>query len=64
MPDYDNTDVHCNHHRHDERCEAWAGLCDDNANDDCVHCDCCCTCLGCEYGPQDGMLMFPERSRS
>lgn len=18
--------------------------------------DCCCTCLGCEYGPRDGML--------
>jgi hypothetical protein len=22
---------------------------------DCVHCPCCCTCLGCEYGPRDGM---------
>jgi len=27
----------------------------DPAEDYCVHCECCCTCLGCEYGPQDGL---------
>jgi hypothetical protein len=29
----------------------------DYADGLCVHCECCCTCLGCEYGPHDGMLM-------
>ncbi len=26
----------------------------------CVCCPCCCQCLGCEYGPRDGMLMVPQ----
>ncbi len=56
-------DLHCNHHRHGSGCESWAGLCDLNEEDDCVHCQCCCTCLGCEYGPRDGMLMFPEAAK-
>lgn len=29
--------------------------------DDCVHCECCCECLGCEYGPRDGMQLTPEQ---
>lgn len=54
-------DVHCEHHTHDDRCGGrYDGGCDwDYGADYCVHCDCHCTCLGCEYGPQDGMLMFP-----
>jgi hypothetical protein len=28
--------------------------------DDCAHCDCCCPCLGCLYGPPDGMLLHPD----
>jgi hypothetical protein len=28
---------------------------------DCVHCDCCCSCLGCEYGPQNGMLLTEQQ---
>lgn len=27
----------------------------------CYHCECCCTCLGCEYGPQNGMLLTEEQ---
>lgn len=30
---------------------------------ECVHCECCCDCLGCEYGPRNGMLMFPDGGR-
>jgi hypothetical protein len=30
---------------------------------ECVCCECCCTCLSCEYGPRDGLLMFPEESK-
>ena len=28
---------------------------------DCVHCECCCLCLGCEYGPRDGMLLTDQQ---
>jgi hypothetical protein len=28
---------------------------------DCVHCECCCTCLGCEYGPRNGLGMTDEQ---
>jgi hypothetical protein len=51
---------HCYHHSHNSECGAEYGDCDDDANDDCVCCPCCCTCLGCEYGPRDGMLMYPD----
>lgn len=33
----------------------------DPTDEDCVHCECCCTCLGCEYGPRDGMLLTEEQ---
>lgn len=54
---------HCFHHTcdPDDRDDCAAGDCYDS--DDCVHCECCCTCLGCEYGPRDGMLMFPGGRR-
>jgi hypothetical protein len=44
---------HCYHRAqtYDERDELH-----DPAEDYCVHCECCCTCLGCEYGPQDGLV--------
>ncbi|GGN74044.1 hypothetical protein GCM10010112_43790 [Actinoplanes lobatus] len=29
--------------------------------EECAHCDCCCPCLACEYGPRDGMLLHPEQ---
>lgn len=32
----------------------------DDPSSGCVCCPCCCDCLGCIYGPRDGMLMFPE----
>lgn len=48
---------HCFHHQHTSECDDW---CDGDEGDDCVHCECCCTCLGCEYGPRDGMLMYPD----
>lgn len=50
---------HCDHHSHSSECE-WGewGDCDDD--DYCVCCPCCCTCLACEYGPRDGMLMYPD----
>ncbi len=54
---------HCDHHQHNSVC-GWDdgyGDCDAAASDDCVHCPCCCTCLGCEYGPQDGMLLTPTQ---
>lgn len=49
-------DDHCQHRvrRYNDTDDLY-----DPAEDYCVHCDCHCTCLGCEYGPQDGMLMFP-----
>lgn len=28
---------------------------------DCAHCECCCSCLGCEYGPGDGMQLTAEQ---
>lgn len=28
---------------------------------DCVHCPCCCACMGCLYGPRDGMLLTAEQ---
>lgn len=28
---------------------------------DCVCCECCCSCLGCEYGPRNGMLLTAEQ---
>jgi hypothetical protein len=30
-------------------------------DDDCVHCECCCACLGCEYGSRDGMPLTAEQ---
>ncbi len=65
VPVPDNDDQgdgdHCQHHEHDDRCGGRYDGCDwDYGSDHCVHCPCHCTCLGCEYGPQDGMLMFPE----
>lgn len=29
--------------------------------EECVHCDCCCPCLSCEYGPRNGMLLTEEQ---
>jgi hypothetical protein len=59
MTDGDKTlhdsDAHCVHAP-----SGWNEDVDGEYDDDCVHCDCCCTCLGCEYGPQDGMLMYPD----
>jgi hypothetical protein len=34
---------------------------DVDAGGDCVCCPCCCQCLGCEYGPRDGMLLTAEQ---
>jgi hypothetical protein len=48
-------DLHCIHTVRDSEFDDW-----DMADDYCVHCECCCTCLGCEYGPRDGMLMNPS----
>lgn len=48
-------DLHCDHAPW-----SWDEQEDGEYDDYCVHCDCCCTCLGCEYGPRDGMLMFPR----
>lgn len=28
---------------------------------DCDHCNCCCPCLGCEYGPRNGMQLTAEQ---
>lgn len=54
-------DDHCQHHQHDDRCGGYYDMCESGPDDDyCCHCDCCCTCLGCEYGPRDGMVMFPN----
>lgn len=51
--------LHCYHHTHDSDDDACVvGGCSDY--DYCIHCECCCTCLGCEYGPRNGMLMWPE----
>ena len=54
-----SNDDHCFHHACDMDNDACAaGDCADE--DDCICCECCCTCLGCEYGPRDGMLMWPN----
>lgn len=59
---------HCYHHQHDDRCGGYYEDCDDEANDYCVCCECCCTCLGCEYGPLDGLVAAesatPEQAAS
>ena len=34
----------------------------DPGDDDCAHCECCCQCLGCEYGPRNSLLMTPEQT--
>lgn len=54
-PAVDDEQVHCYHVDRISDDDDW-----EPDDDECVHCDCCCTCLGCEYGPRDGMLMFPE----
>lgn len=52
-------DDHCYHHSCDTDNDACAaGDCADE--DECVCCPCCCTCLGCQYGPKDGLLMWPN----
>lgn len=28
---------------------------------ECVHCECCCDCMGCLYGPRDGMTLTEEQ---
>lgn len=28
---------------------------------ECHHCPCCCDCMGCLYGPRDGMLLTEEQ---
>lgn len=44
--DQTEDDGHCEH-------MPWNDGVDWSPDDDiCVHCDCCCTCLGCEYGPR------------
>jgi hypothetical protein len=48
---------HCYHHEHDSECNEY-GDCDDDASDDCVGCECCCTSMAVLYGPKDGMLLF------
>lgn len=35
--------------------------CGDDEVGDCVCCECCCSCLGCEYGPRDGMPLTDEQ---
>jgi hypothetical protein len=39
--------------------DAWTGHQEDDV--ECVHCECCCECLGCEYGPRDGLGMTDEQ---
>lgn len=57
----DDGQPHCAHHQHDDRCGYGEfGDCYEDDDDYCCHCECCCTCLGCEYGPRDGMLMYPN----
>lgn len=41
---------HCIHATRGSYEDDW-----DGEDDYCVHCECCCTCLSCEYGPRDGM---------
>lgn len=50
--DHWDDDDHCQHTDRDSEYDDW-----DTANDYCCHCECCCTCLSCEYGPRDGMLL-------
>jgi hypothetical protein len=33
------------------------GGCGSDEGGDCWHCECCCSCLGCEYGPKDSEPM-------
>ncbi|MEU8158133.1 hypothetical protein AB0B94_31145 [Micromonospora sp. NPDC048986] len=42
-------------------CRNCSGTYDEESGEHLDDRECCCTCLGCEYGPRDGMLMFPER---
>ena len=28
---------------------------------ECVHCECCCDCMGCLYGPRDGVGLTAEQ---
>lgn len=56
----DPEEEHCYHHQctyGDDGCGGW-GDCDDDASDDCVGCECCCTSLAVLYGPKNGMLLF------
>ncbi len=55
------TEDHCQHHTHDSECGGYYDDCAYEDDDDyCTHCECCCTCLGCEYGPRDGLLLNPQ----
>lgn len=49
----------------DDDCESlYATSCTDvDGGGQCVHCECCCSCLSCEYGPQNGMPLTEEQRR-
>jgi len=56
----DDDTVHCYHHTHDSDCND--GTYDESGEEDeCVHCECCCDCMGCLYGPRESVLMTPEQ---
>lgn len=60
--DHDSTehDEHCGNDCNGVR-YADGQIADDPNPEECVHCECCCECLGCVYGPRVGMPLTEEQ---
>jgi hypothetical protein len=52
---------HCRPGGYDDEAQRQTPCSDVDNGGECVHCGCCCECLGCEYGPRNGMGMTEEQ---
>lgn len=59
MSVHDDYDEHCHGECGSTYDEESGEVIDDGV--DCAHCECCCACLGCEYGPRDGLALTAEQ---
>ena len=64
-PDVDDDAEHCHDGYDPDRYgDGYGGptSCTDvDGGGECVHCECCCSCLGCEYGDRNSPPMTAEQ---